>query len=113
MIIVCTGGRDHDEPTVVEMTLLDLNPKGVIVGDCSTGVDLYVRTLCDYNKILYTVFKADWSKHGKSAGPLRNKEMVKMGKMLGATLVAFKGGKGTANCIKEAENVGLTIMRVE
>lgn len=103
MIIVCTGGRDHKDVVLVDKVLDSLNPKGVIVGDCPTGVDLYVRAWCRMKGVDFTIFKADWDSFGLSAGPKRNFEMVKFGSKLGAILIAFKGNKGTADCVRVAK----------
>lgn len=55
------------------------------------------------------VFQADWHKHGKSAGPVRNMQMLAEG---GAQLViAFWDGKstGTAHMISIAQAAGLGV----
>lgn len=43
-------------------------------------------------------FKADWKKHGKAAGPIRNQQMVDEGKP--DYFIAFPGGRGTADMVK-------------
>ncbi len=50
-------------------------------------------------------FAADWDKHGKAAGPIRNAEMADYAE----ALIAFPGGKGTANMVKQAKKKGLKI----
>lgn len=55
------------------------------------------------------VFKANWDKHGKSAGVIRNRQMIEEG---GATaLVAFWNGlsPGTKNMIDLATQYGLKV----
>lgn len=54
-----------------------------------------------------TVFYPGWGKHGKAAGPMRNREMAKYAD----ALIHFWDGKskGTKNMIEEAEEVGLKI----
>lgn len=50
------------------------------------------------------VFLADWGKHGKAAGPLRNAEMAKYAD----ALIAIWDGnsRGTKNMIHEMEKLG-------
>jgi hypothetical protein len=48
----------------------------IVVGD-ALGVDKVTRDWCKLNKILCTEFKANWKRFGMSAGPRRNREMVK------------------------------------
>lgn len=54
-------------------------------------------------------FTAEWSKYGASAGPRRNKQMLGSGPSL---VVAFPGGKGTRNMVKQARNAGIEIMEI-
>ena len=50
-----------------------------------------------------------WKMHGKKAGPLRNQEMVDAGTDL---VVAFPGGRGTADLVRRARAAGLQILVV-
>ena len=52
---------------------------------------------------------ADWKRHGRAAGPIRNGEMLKDRPDL---VVAFPGGKGTANMVTQATNAGIEIVLV-
>lgn len=61
-----------------------------------------------------TPFPADWKKHGKAAGPLRNAQMAMAAHMLWGSqgmLIALWDGKsrGTANMIECARTAGLRI----
>lgn len=82
----------------------------VIVG-CASGVDQLVRKAClEYNKVYLThkqyltaKFTANWNKHGKSAGMIRNREMCESMQTLGGTILfAFPApnSRGTWNCIR-------------
>ncbi len=55
-----------------------------------------------------TVFKADWSKHGKAAGPIRNRRMLEEGKP--DLVIALQGGKGTASMIALAREAGVRVL---
>lgn len=59
--------------------------------------------------IRYEVFRADWDKHGKAAGPIRNQEMLDNGKA--DALVAFWDGKspGTKDMIRRAKRKGIKV----
>jgi hypothetical protein len=52
-------------------------------------------------------FSADWKTHGKSAGPMRNRQMLNDGQP--TAVVAFPGGRGTADMIRAAKAVGLPV----
>ena len=47
---------------------------------------------------------ADWTKHGKAAGPIRNQKMLDECPDL---VVAFPGGKGTADMVRRAMKAGI------
>lgn len=114
MILVCTGGRDHKDMDLVNRVLDHLKPKAVIVGDCPTGVDLFVRSWCKMTNTNFTVFEADWTMYGRAAGPLRNKKMIDFAKKLSTKgsviLVCFKGGAGTKNCQEYARSRDILIL---
>lgn len=54
-------------------------------------------------------FPADWTTHGKAAGPIRNSQMLKDGQP--DLVVAFLGpnSRGTANMISQAEKAGVPV----
>jgi hypothetical protein len=52
--------------------------------------------------------KAQWERYGRAAGAVRNGQMVKVADVL----VAFEGGSGTANCVKQALGRGVDVWRV-
>lgn len=56
-------------------------------------------------------FKAHWDKYGKAAGPMRNARMLERGKP--DLVVAFPGGVGTANMIKQAREAKVPVLRIK
>jgi len=78
-----------------------------IVGDCKTGIDKCVRDWCKDRGHEVKVYAADWDTHGRAAGPIRNKAMVKDADIL----YAFWDGKspGTKSAITEATLAGIPV----
>ncbi|RYZ28427.1 MAG: DUF2493 domain-containing protein [Propionibacteriaceae bacterium] len=78
------------------------------------GVDLICGAIAHSFGWDVKVFRADWDKLGKAAGPERNKEMVNAG---ADVVLAFPiaGGlnKGTKHCSNYAEIMGLTVRYFE
>ena len=107
MRIAFTGGRDYTNAHVVccVLDMLDWHNHVLLVGDCPTGLDFIVQKETDRCE----VFRANWDKHGKAAGPIRNGEMLHEADFL----IAFPGGKGTENCVKQAKEMGITVLRIE
>lgn len=56
-------------------------------------------------------FKANWKKYGNQAGPIRNGIMLRDGKP--DIVIAFQGGAGTADMVRQASYAGIPIIDVE
>ena len=114
--LVVTGGRGFKDKNFVWRCLDVLRIKkktNIHVGD-ALGVDTAVfNWVISKNEGPWFTYKADWNKYDKAAGPLRNKEMLEAAKKGQDPLVlAFPGGKGTANCIKQAKEMELDVLEV-
>lgn len=72
----------------------------VLSGRCPNSPDMDGEDWANANQIPIEPYAADWDKHGKGAGHIRNSEMAKNADML----VAFWDGvsKGTLNMIAAA-----------
>lgn len=109
MRLAFTGGRDYAPVSedAAELTRLvqRLEPSLILVGDCPTGVDPWVKCWAEAGDMPCQVFEADWRAYGKAAGPIRNQSMID----LAQALVTFPGGKGTANCVAAARKSQIQI----
>ena len=56
------------------------------------------------------VYRADWEGLGRKAGPIRNQQMLDEGKP--DLVVAFPGGRGTANMMRIAREAGIEVIEV-
>lgn len=88
----------------------ELKPTLIVQGGAS-GADSLAKRYAKINLIECVTVEADWNKHGKAAGPLRNKKMLEM--YPDALVVAFPGGRGTTNCVTTAKVLGLDVMEVD
>lgn len=107
--VIVTGGRDYDDQCMVQEVLNLINPDVVIQGGASGADKLAMEWAALNNKLCVTV-SADWNEHGRSAGPIRNRKMLK--EHLKATVIAFPGGKGTEDCVKAAYQLDMVILQV-
>lgn len=112
MKVVITGGRDYQDEIRVWDILDALKPSYVYVGDCPTGVDHFVTRWCDETKTSHKIFTANWDKFGKRAGPLRNGAMLDDAGPQ-TVVIAFEGGRGTEDCVRQAKLKDMLVMRVE
>lgn len=107
-VLVC-GGRDfNDYPKVIDV-LEDIKPSLIIHGAAS-GADTLGGMFAKGWSIPVEAYPADWKAHGKAAGPIRNKQMLVEGKP--DLVVAFPGGRGTENMIKQATTAGVPVRRI-
>lgn len=95
MKVLITGSRGYyDEPVIFE-ALKDL-PEGThfIVGDARGADEIAISIITNqYGKErnwTVKIFKAEWNKYGKAAGPIRNYEMIKQEPDM---VLAFKNGE--------------------
>lgn len=113
-IVVC-GGRDLKDYRLVAETLwwltLYISEPVICTGACPTGADALAERWAHAMRYPVRRYHADWEKHGKAAGPIRNEEMA--ADNAGGRLVAFPGGRGTADMVQRAEKHGMKIRKVE
>lgn len=114
-VLVC-GGRDFGHPNTLEedfirLTLYqNLSYKDVIIEGEARGVDLAARRFAEEHGLAFEAYPADWDKHGKAAGFIRNKEMLTKGKP--DIVIAFPGGRGTAMMVELAKKAGVKVIEV-
>jgi hypothetical protein len=118
-LLVC-GGRDYrNSPHVflkldeLHARLADTAPIELVIHGGATGVDTIAQAWAWHNLIpvlAFPVSTEEWGYLGRAAGPLRNKHMLAKGKP--NLVVAFPGGPGTTNMIKQAENAGVKVEKI-
>lgn len=106
MKVIIAGTRTYDNYEdlryVCDVSIEQLKCTEVeIVIGCAEGADKLGEKYAAERGYKVTKFPANWSLHGKAAGPIRNREMAEYADVL----IAFWDGvsKGTGNMIKEAE----------
>lgn len=107
-LLVC-GGRDYDDAVLVDEVLAWLAPNCIIEGG-ALGADTLARRWASATSVPCQTIPADWEAHGKAAGPIRNVIMLEMKPDI---VLAFPGGRGTDNCVKQALARGIPVLRVE
>lgn len=112
-IIVC-GGRHYADYNHVCRVLWDLEKvrgRLFVRHGGGSGADALADTWCrETDHSVVPVF-AEWNKFGKKAGPLRNAIMLAM-KPPVKLVVAFPGGRGTADMVRKAKAAGIEVLEV-
>jgi hypothetical protein len=107
--VIVTGGRDYSDKVTLNSVLDLIDPDVVIQGGAS-GADKLAKEWAESHEKTCFTHEADWNRHGKAAGPIRNREMLK--EYSSATVVAFRGGKGTADCVMAALQKDMIVLQV-
>jgi len=110
--LVC-GGRDYADRERVREILDDihaLTPITTLVHGAAPGADSLAFEWAIANNIPARSFPADWQKHGKAAGPIRNQQMLDEGRP--DIVVAFPGGRGTADMVTRSRAHGASPQRI-
>ena len=114
MRVLVTGGRGYDDLASVVGALNDLREKYgrlTVIQGGATGADNYARYWCARQPSVHMINEpADWKTHGRAAGPLRNQRMIDEHKP--DIVLAFEGGRGTADMVRRATAAGVTVRHV-
>ena len=111
--IIVAGGRDFtDRDRIRNICRIYfcnswLNAADVLISGGCRGADALAQEWAENSGFDFILHPADWDKHGRAAGPIRNRQMAQDGNML----IAFWDGKsrGTKNMIEEALKAGLEV----
>jgi hypothetical protein len=113
--ILVTGSRDWDDTDTICTALdeaLDHAPDRLLVvhGGCPTGADRIAGLWAIAARVPAITYRANWKKHGRAAGPIRNREMVEAG---ADVVLAFirNGSRGATGCAALAEQAGIPTRR--
>ena len=113
--IIITGGRergstrDYEQIYTVFSTVVNSKCAEqehvrftVIQGGCPTGIDSIACTLAHLSGCKCETFPADWEKHGRAAGPIRNQAMADAGADLCLAFPSAGRSTGTWDMIRRA-----------
>lgn len=104
-ILVC-GGREFSNYSFLESVLKQyISPDLFIISGGARGADSMAEYFAKQYDIPISVYKADWSKHGKRAGHIRNQQMLDDGKP--DCVIAMPGGTGTKDMIQRSKLSGV------
>ena len=111
--LIC-GGRDFFDWEMFSSAMSDLVrlrgiPRKVLHGGAS-GADRLADYWGEKHALEIETRPANWKKHGRAAGPIRNQEMIERKPDL---VVAFPGGRGTADMVERARNAGVDVAEIK
>jgi predicted Rossmann-fold nucleotide-binding protein len=110
-VLVC-GGRNYADRDQVYAALDAVwheapHDTMMVIQGGAKGADALARDWCVTRMVEYANVPADWQAFGLQAGPLRNQKMIS--KYRPSLVLAFPGGKGTADMCRRAIEAGIPI----
>lgn len=112
-VIIC-GGRDFKDPGLLYTTMDQLHAEHnftLVINGGAKGADTIGRLWAKSRSIACVTIPADWDLYGRSAGPIRNKQIIK--EQHPEMVVAFPGGRGTENMKLLARQYNIPVIEVE
>ncbi len=110
--IVC-GGRDYSDGERLddELDLLHAEYEfELIVHGGARGADTLARNWAYQRGVKCRCYRADWECYGRSAGHIRNQQMLDSEKP--DLVIAFSGGRGTADMVRRARAEGVLVVEI-
>jgi hypothetical protein len=116
--ILITGSREWQDEALLRDALdtawgaLGGDPETVVVSGGAWGADEMCQTWAAIHGLQVERHPAEWSKHGKRAGFVRNAEMVALGADLCVAFI-YGGSNGATMTANLAEKAGIPTWRYE
>jgi hypothetical protein len=111
-VVVC-GGRFYDDQDTVFNCLDAIHasfPITFLIEGGARGADALANLWARTRKIPFHTEQAKWKKYGRSAGAIRNNEMLMLKPDF---VIAFPGGPGTKLMKSQATNLGICVVDIE
>jgi hypothetical protein len=119
MRVIIAGGRYfYPVPSEIEafrkLWRSECEGAELVHGACPTGTDAWANGWALEHSIPVKPFDADWQKHAKAAGPIRNGEMATYAaRESDSALIWWPGGAGTLSMRRIAAKQGLRSFQAE
>ncbi len=107
-LLIC-GGRDYEDWPRLYQILDDIHARrgvGRILHGATTGADTFAGRWARSRGVEEVACEARWDLHGNAAGPKRNAYMLTWQP---DGVIAFPGGRGTENMVRQAREAGVPV----
>ena len=118
MRVLITGSRTWDDEAAIVMPLFVLqatqdDPSQVTIvhGACPQGADAIADRVAREMGFTVERHPADWASYGRTAGFIRNAEMVELGASLCLAFIR-DGSRGASHCARLAEDSMIHTLRL-
>ena len=111
-VLVC-GSRDWTDREPIRRVLLGLHREGytVLLHGAAPGVDSLAGRAAEEMGFVVQPWPAEWGRHGRSAGPIRNGNMLRYGRpeLVVALTDDLAQSRGTADMVRQARAAGVPV----
>lgn len=112
-LLIC-GDRNWENFSLIYKHLAlekALHDELVVIEGGAKGADTLARKAATVLGIPVLEYKAQWDRYGRAAGPVRNQEMLDVGKpdLVWAFHNDLERSKGTKDMVTRAENAGVLV----
>lgn len=113
-VLVC-GGRDLSDVDFINRRMDRIHaatPITTVVHGDARGADRLAGKWAELHGIPEKKYPADWKQFPKSAGPIRNGQMLTIERQGLERVIAFPGGNGTFDMVDKARRAGVPVQHV-
>ena len=113
-VLVC-GSRHYSNRDALFKALDDIHstiPITCVIHGAAPGADSLAGSWAKARNIDCQKFPAKWDLYGHAAGPIRNQEMLDIGRPDFIVAFTFEAGPGTRNMITLAKRAGLDVHEI-
>lgn len=120
MYVLMAGSRGWVEREVIASDLdwlLTFGEEVRVIEGGARGADTIARQEAERRGLRVLEVRPDWDRHGRSAGYVRNEQMIQvlrtkgtLGHRVGVLAYQVDGSRGTAHTIRTAERFGLDVV---
>ena len=107
MRVLACGGRDYADRQTVFEALSELQDVTLIIHGGARGADALAGEWAQARTIPCLRHPANWAVYGRSAGAVRNQDMLTAWRP--QLVVAFPGGAGTGHMVRIAREAGIEV----
>ena len=113
MVILVCGGRTYNNKEKIYEVLSSIHKDktiNILIHGAAKGADTLAGYWARENNIKEKQYPALWNTHGKAAGIMRNQKMLDDNKV--DLVIAFPGGKGTADMVERAKKANIEVREI-
>jgi hypothetical protein len=114
IVLVC-GGRDYNNWPRLRWVLSNIHqqrPITRLIHGNARGTDKLAGKWAKIKGVMCKAYDARWKELGRSAGHIRNAEMLKKEPRI-HRVIAFPGGPGTQNMCMQAKAKGIKVIHIK